>query len=179
MSGLIMLISKDLGRFCRRNLTNWVFMPPMTRAAWLRGYLETGGLEEYCDEFGSYQKIRPRDLAIREIVEVESVGTVDDVNDWLDFRYQNFIEQQEWDEVELFLDNGGHVQCVSILVTLPHDSAVMEGYLKFLYPKVGNSKYLLGSTEEYMAIYPDAKQLKNILEKPYQLGRVAQIPLGF
>jgi hypothetical protein len=118
-------------------------------------------------------------LVIREIVEVESVGTVDDVNDWLDFRYQNFIDQQEWDEVELFLDNSGFVQCVSILVTLPHDRAVMEGYLKFSYPTTGNSKYLLGSTEEYMAIYPDAKQLENILEKPYQLGRAAQIPLGF
>ena len=132
-----------------------------------------------CDEFGSYQKIRPRDLSICEIVEVESVGFVDDVNDWLEFRYQNFIEQEEWDEVELFLDNGGHVQCVSVLVTLPHDGAVMEGYLKFSYPKAGNSKYLLGSTEEYMAIYPDTKQLKNILENPYQLGRAAQIPLGF
>jgi hypothetical protein len=141
--------------------------------------LEAGGLEELCDVFGSYQKIRPRDLAIREIVEVESVGNVDDVNDWLDFRYQNFIEQEEWDEVELFLDNGGHVQCVSVLVTLPHDGSVMEGYLKFSYPKAGNSKYLLGSTEEYMAIYPDTKQLKNILENPYQLGRAAQIPLGF
>jgi hypothetical protein len=151
----------------------------MTRAAWLQRHLETGGLEEYCDEFGSYRKIRPQDLAIREIVEVESVGDVDDVNDWLDFRYQNFIEQPEWDEVELFLDNGGHVQCVSILVTLPHDGAVMEGYLKFSYPKAGNSKYLLGSTEDYMVIYPDAKQLKNILENPYQLGRAAQIPLGF
>jgi hypothetical protein len=124
-------------------------------------------------------KIRPRDLAIREIVEVESVGNVDDVNDWLEFRYQNFIEQQEWDEVKLFLDNGGFVQCVSILVTLPHYRAVMEGYLKFLYPKAGNSKYLLGSTEEYMVIYPDTKQLKNILENPYQLGRAAQIPLEF
>ena len=174
-----MLISQDLGRFCRRNLINWVFMPPMTRAAWLQRHLETGGLEELCCEFGNYQIIRPRDLAIREIVEVESVGTVDDVNDWLDFRYQNFIEQPEWDEVELFLDNGGHVQCVSILVTLPHDAAVLEGYLKFLYPKAGNSKYLLASTEEYMAIYPDAKQLENILENPYQLGRAAQIPLGF
>jgi hypothetical protein len=160
-------------------MINWVFMPPITRAAWLRRHLEAGGLEELCDVFGSYQKIRPRDLAIREIVEVESVGNVDDVNDWLDFRYQNFIEQEEWDEVELFLDNGGHVQCVSVLVTLPHDGAVMEGYLKFSYPKAGNSKYLLGSTEEYMAIYPDANQLKNILEKPYQLGRAAQIPLGF
>jgi hypothetical protein len=30
-----------------------------------------------------------------------------------------------------------------------------------------------------MAIYPDAKQLKNILQNPYQLGRAAQIPLGF
>ena len=174
-----MLISKDLGRFCRRNLTNWIFTPPITRSAWLRGHLETGGLEEYCDEFGSYQKIRPRDLAIREIVEVESVGSVDEVNDWLEFRYQNFIEQQEWDEVPLFLDTGGHVQCVSILVTLPHDGAVMEGYLKFSYPKAGNSKYLLGSTGEYMAIYPDTKQLKNILENPYQLDRAAQIPLGF
>ena len=154
-------------------------MPPMTRSAWLRTHLETGGSEELFDEFGNYQKIRPRDLAIREIVEVESVGTVDDVNDWLDFRYQNFIEQEEWDEVELFLDNGGHVQCVSVLVTLPHDGAVMEGYLKFSYPKAGNSKYLLGSTEEYMAIYPDTKQLKNILENPYQLDRAAQIPLGF
>jgi hypothetical protein len=151
----------------------------MTRSAWLRGYLKTGGLKDYCDEFGNYQKIRPRDLAIREIVEVESVGTVDDVNDRLDFRYQNFIEQPEWDEVELFFDNGGFVQCVSILVTLPHDDAVMEGYLKFSYPKAGNSKYLLGSTEEYMVIYPDAKQLKNTLENPYQLGRAAQIPLGF
>jgi hypothetical protein len=174
-----MLISQDLGRFCRRNLTNWVFMPPMTRAAWLRGCLETGGLEELSDEHGRYQKIRPRNLSIREIVEVESVGSVDDVNDWLDFRYQNFIEQPEWDEVELFLDNGGHVQCVSILVTLPHDGAVMEGYLKFSYPKVAKSKYLLGSTGEYMAIYPDANKLKNILENPYQLGRAAQIPLGF
>ena len=174
-----MLISQDLGRFCRRNLINWVFMSPMTRAAWLRRHVETGGLEELCDEFGNYQKIRPRDLSIREIVEVESVGTVDDVNDWLEFRYQNFIEQPEWDEVELFLDNGGHVQCVSILVTLPHDGAVMEGYLKFSYPKAGNSKYLLGSTGECMAIYPDAKQLENILENPYQLGRAAQIPLGF
>ena len=174
-----MLISKDLGRFCRRNLTNWVFMPPITRSAWLRRHSETGGLEELSDEFGSYQKIRPRDLAIREIVEVESVGTVDDVNDWLDFRYQNFIEQEEWDEVELFLDNGGHVQCVSILVTLPHGDAVMEGYLKFSYPKAGNSKYLLGSTEEYMVIYPDTKQLKNILENPYQLSRAAQMSLGF
>lgn len=174
-----MLISQDLGRFCRRNLINWVFMPPMTRAVWLRRHLETGGLEELYDEFGNYQIIRPKDLAIREIVEVESVGTVDDVNDWLDFRYQNFIEQPEWDEVELFLDNGGFVQCVSILVILTHDSAVMEGYLKFLYPKAGNSKYLLGSTEEYMAIYPDAKQLKSILEKPYQLGRASQISLGF
>ena len=174
-----MLISQDLGRFCRRNLTNWVFMPPMTRAAWLRGCLETGGLEELSDEHGRYQKIRPRDLSIREIDEVESVGSVDDVNDWLDFRYQNFIEQPEWDEVELFLDNGGHVQCVSILVTLPHDGAVMEGYLKFSYPKVAKSKYLLGSTEEYMVIYPDTKQLENILENPYQLGRAAQIPLGF
>ena len=154
-------------------------MPPMTRAAWLRGCLETGGLEELSDEHGRYQKIRPRDLSIREIVEVESVGSVDDVNDWLDFRYQNFIEQEEWDEVELFLDNGGHVQCVSILVTLPHDGAVMEGYLKFSYPKVAKSKYLLGSTGEYMAIYPDANKLKNILENPYQLGRAAQIPLGF
>ena len=154
-------------------------MPPMTRAAWLRGCLETGGLEELSDEHGRYQKIRPRDLSIREIVEVESVGSVDDVNDWLDFRYQNFIEQAEWDEVELFLDNGGHVQCVSILVTLPHDGAVMEGYLKFSYPKVAKSKYLLGSTGEYMAIYPDANKLKNILENPYQLGRAAQIPLGF
>ena len=151
----------------------------MTRAAWLRGCLETGGLEELSDEHGRYQKIRPRDLSIREIVEVESVGSVDDVNDWLDFRYQNFIEQEEWDEVELFLDNGGHVQCVSILVTLPHDGAVMEGYLKFSYPKVAKSKYLLGSTGEYMAIYPDANKLKNILENPYQLGRAAQIPLGF
>jgi hypothetical protein len=151
----------------------------MTRSAWLRGYLETGGLKDYCDEFGNYQKIRPRDLAIREIVEVESVGDVDDVNDWLDFRYQNCIDQPEWDEVELFLDNGGFVQCVSILVSLPHDGAVMEGYLKFSYPKVGNSKYLLGRTEEYMVIYPDANQLKNILEKPYQLGRAAQIHLGF
>jgi hypothetical protein len=97
----------------------------------------------------------------------------------LDFRYQNFIEQEEWDEVELFLDNGGHVQCVSVLVTLPHDGAVMEGYLKFSYPKAGNSKYLLGSTGEYMAIYPDAKQLENILKNPYQLNRAAQIPLGF
>ena len=97
----------------------------------------------------------------------------------MEFRYQNFIEQQEWDDVEFFLANGGFVQCVSILVTLPHDGAVMEGYLKFSYPKVGNSNYLLGSTEEYMAIYPDAKQLKNILEKPYQLGRAAQIPLEF
>ena len=174
-----MLISQDLRGFCRRNLINWVFMPPITRSAWLRTHLETGGLKDYCDEFGSYQKIRPRDLAIREIVEVESVGSVDDVNDWLDFRYQNFIEQEEWDEVELFLDNGGHVQCVSVLVTLPHDGAVMEGYLKFSYPKAGNSKYLLGSTEEYMAIYPDTKQLKNILENPYQLDRAAQIPLGF
>ena len=174
-----MLISQDLGRFCRRNLTNWVFTPPITPSAWLRGHLETGGLEELCDEFGNYQKIRPRDLAIREIVEVESVGNVDDVNDWLEFRYQNFIEQEEWDEVELFLDNSGHVQCVSVLVTLPHDGAVMEGYLKFLYPKSGNSNYLLGSTEEYMAIYPDAKQLENILENPYQLGRAAQIPLEF
>ena len=174
-----MLISQDLGRFCRRNLTNWVFMPPMTRAAWLRGCLETGGLEELSDEHGRYQKIRPRNLSISEIVEVESVGSVDDVNDWLDFRYQNFIEQPEWDEVELFLDNGGHVQCVSILVTLPHDGAVMEGYLKFSYPKVAKSKYLLGSTGEYMAIYPDANKLKNILENPYQLGRAAQIPLGF
>ena len=154
-------------------------MPPMTRAAWLRGCLETGGLEELSDEHGRYQKIRPRDLSIREIVEVESVGSVDDVNDWLEFRYQNFIEQEEWDEVELFLDNGGHVQCVSILVTLPHDGAVMEGYLKFSYPKVAKSKYLLGSTGEYMAIYPDANKLKNILENPYQLGRAAQIPLGF
>jgi hypothetical protein len=136
-------------------------------------------LEELCDEFGSYQKIRPRDLSICEIVEVESVGFVDDVNDWLEFRYQNFIEQEEWDEVELFLDNGGHVQCVSVLVTLPHDGAVMEGYLKFSYPKAGNSKYLLGSTGEYMAIYPDAKQLENILKNPYQLNRAAQIPLGF
>ena len=151
----------------------------MTRAAWLRGCLETGGLEELSDEHGRYQKIRPRDLSIREIVEVESVGSVDDVNDWLEFRYQNFIEQDEWDEVELFLDNGGHVQCVSILVTLPHDGAVMEGYLKFSYPKVAKSKYLLGSTGEYMAIYPDANKLKNILENPYQLGRAAQIPLGF
>ena len=151
----------------------------MTRSAWLRTRLETGGSEEYCNEFGRYQKIRPRDLSIREIVEVESVGSVDDVNDWLDFRYQNFIEQPEWDEVELFLDNGGHVQCVSILVTLPHDGAVMEGYLKFSYPKAGNSKYLLGSTEDYMVIYPDTKQLKNILENPYQLDRAAQIPLGF
>ena len=25
----------------------------------------------------------------------------------------------------------------------------------------------------HMGIYPDAKQLKNILEKPYQLGRAA------
>ena len=174
-----MLISQDLGRFCRRNLTNWVFMPPMTRAAWLRGCLETGGLEELSDEFGRYQKIRPRDLSIRAIVEVDGVGDVDNVNDWLDFRYQNFIEQPEWDEVELFLDNGGHVQCVSILVTLPHDGAVMEGYLKFSYPKVAKSKYLLGSTGEYMAIYPDANKLKNILENPYQLGRAAQIPLGF
>ena len=174
-----MLISQDLRGFCRRNLINWVFMPPMTRSAWLRTHLETGGSEELCDEFGNYQKIRPRDLAIREIVEVESVGTEDDVNDWLDFRYQNFIEQEEWDEVELFLDNGGHVQCVSILVTLPHDGAVMEGYLKFSYPKVAKSKYLLGSTGEYMAIYPDANKLKNILENPYQLGRAAQIPLGF
>ena len=174
-----MLISQDLGRFCRRNLTNWIFTPPITPSAWLRRHLETGGLEELSDEHGRYQKIRPRDLSIREIVEVESVGSVDDVNDWLEFRYQNFIEQEEWDEVELFLDNGGHVQCVSVLVTLPHDRAVMEGYLKFLYPNAGNSKYLLGSTEEYMAIYPDAKQLKNILEKPYQLGRAAQIPLGF
>ena len=174
-----MLISQDLGRFCRRNLTNWVFMPPITRAAWLRTHLETGGSEELCYEHGRYQKIRPQDLAIREIVEVDSVGTVDDVNDWLDFRYQNFIEQPEWDEVELFLNNGGHVQCVSILVTLPHDDAVMEGYLKFSYPKVAKTKYLLGSTGEYMAIYPDAKQLKNILEKPYQLGRASQIPLGF
>ena len=174
-----MLISQDLGRFCRHNLINWVFMPPITPSAWLRGCLETGGLEELSEEFGNYQKIRPRDLAIREIVEVESVGNVDDVNDWLDFRYQNFIEQEEWDEVELFLDNGGHVQCVSVLVTLPHDGAVMEGYLKFSYPKAGNSKYLLGSTEEYMAIYPDNKQLKNILENPYQLDRAAQIPLGF
>ena len=174
-----MLISKDLARFCRRNLTNWVFMPPMTRAAWLRRHSETGGLEELSDEFGSYQKIRPRDLAIREIVEVESVGNVDDVNDWLDFHYQNFIEQEEWDEVELFLDNGGHVQCVSVLVTLPHADAVMEGYLKFSYPKAGNSKYLLGSTEDYMVIYPDTKQLENILENPYQLDRAAQIPLGF
>jgi hypothetical protein len=179
MSGLVMLNSKDLGRFCRRNLINWVFIPPMTRAAWLRTHLETSGLEELCYEFGRYQKIRPRDLAIREIVEVESVGNVDDVNDWLNFRYQNFIEQPEWDEVELFLDNGGFVQCVSILVTLPHDRAVMEGYLKFSYPKTGNSKFLLGSTGEYMAIYPDAKQLKNILQNPYQLGRAAQIPLGF
>ena len=64
-------------------------------------------------------------------------------------------------------------------LTLPHDGAVMEGYLKFSYPKAGNSKYLLGSTEEYMAIYPDTKQLKNILENPYQLDRAAQIPLGF
>ena len=174
-----MLISQDLGRFCRHNLINWVFMPPITRSAWLRRHVETGGLEELCDEFGNYQKIRPRDLSIREIVEVESVGSVDDVNDWLEFRYQNFIEQEEWDEVELFLDNGGHVQCVSVLVTLPHDGAVMEGYLKFSYPKAGNSKYLLGSTEEYMAIYPDTKQLKNILENPYQLDRAAQIPLGF
>ena len=174
-----MLISQDLGRFCRRNLINWVFMPPIKPSAWLRRHLETGGSEQYCDEFGGYQKIRPRDLAIREIVEVESVGDVDDVNDWLDFRYKNFIEQPEWDEVELFLDHGGFVQCVSILVTLPHDDAVMEGYLKFSYPKVAKSKYLLGSTGEYMAIYPDAKQLKNILEKPYQLGRAAQIPLGF
>ena len=174
-----MLISQDLGRFCRRNLTNWIFMSPITRSAWLRGQLETGGLEELCDEFGNYQKIRPRDLAIREIVEVESVGNVDDVNDWLEFRYQNFIEQQEWDEVELFLDNGGHVQCVSVLVTLPYDDAVMEGYLKFSYPKVAKSKYLLGSTGEYMVIYPDAKQLKSILENPYQAGRAAQIPLGF
>ncbi len=174
-----MLISQDLGRFCRRNLTNWVFMPPITRSTWLRTRLETGGSEELCDEFASYQKIWPRDLAIREIVEVESVGSLDDVNDWLDFRYQNFIEQEEWDEVELFLDNGGHVQCVSVLVTLPHDGAVMEGYLKFSYPKAGKSKYLLGSTEEYMAIYPDAKQLENILQNPYQLGRAAQIPLGF
>ncbi len=79
----------------------------------------------------------------------------------------------------LFLDNGGHVQCVSILVTLPHDGAVMEGYLKFSYPKAGNSKYLLGSTEEYMVIYPDTKQLENILENPCQLGRAAQIPLEF
>jgi hypothetical protein len=178
MSGIIMLISKDLGRFCRRNLINWVFMPPITRAAWLRTHLETGGSDELCDEHGSYQKIRPQNLAIREIVEVDSVGTVDDVNDWLDFRYQNFIEQPEWDEVELFLNNGGHVQCVSILDTLPHDRAVMEGYLKFSYPKTGNSKYLLGSTGEYMAIYPDAKQLENILQNPYQLGRAAQIPLG-
>ena len=139
-----MLISQDLGRFCRRNLTNWVFMPPMSRAAWLRRHLETGGSEELCDEFGNYQKIRIQDLAISEIVEVESVGNVDDVNDWLDFRYQNCIEQQEWDEIELFLDNGGHVQCVSILVTLPHDGAEMEGFLKFSYPKMGNSKYLLG-----------------------------------
>ena len=154
-------------------------MPPMTRAAWLRGCLETGGLEELSDEHGRYQKIRPRDLSIREIVEVESVGSVDDVNDWLEFRYQNFIEQEEWDEVELFLDNGGHVQCVSVLVTLPHDGAVMEGYLKFSYPKAGNSKYLLGSTEEYMAIYPDAMQVEYILENPYQLDRAAQIPLGF
>ena len=174
-----MLISKDLGRFCRRNLTNWIFTPPITRAAWLRGCLETGGLEELSDEHGRYQKIRPRDLSIREIVEIESVGTVDDVNDWLEFRYQNFIEQEEWDEVELFLDNGGHVQCVSVLVTLPHDGAVMEGYLKFSYPKAGNFKYLLGSTEEYMAIYPDAMQLEYILENPYQLDRAAQIPLGF
>ena len=174
-----MLISQDLGRFCRRNLINWVFTPPITPSAWLRGHLETGGLEELSDEHGRYQKIRPRDLSIREIVEVESVGNVDDVNDWLEFRYQNFIEQEEWDEVELFLDNGGHVQCVSVLVTLPHDGAVMEGYLKFSYPKAGNSKYLLGSTEEYMAIYPDTKQLKNILENPYQLDRAAQIPLGF
>ena len=30
-----------------------------------------------------------------------------------------------------------------------------------------------------MAIYPDANKLKNILENPYQLGRAAQIPLGF
>jgi hypothetical protein len=30
-----------------------------------------------------------------------------------------------------------------------------------------------------MAIYPDAKQLKNILEKPYHLGRAALIPLEF
>ena len=64
-------------------------------------------------------------------------------------------------------------------MTLPQDSAVMEGYLKFSYPKAGNSKYLLGSTQEYMAIYPDTKQLKNILENSYQLGRAAQIPLGF
>ena len=174
-----MLISQDLGRFCRRNLTNWVFTPPITPSAWLRGHLETGGLEELSDEHGRYQKIRPRDLSIREIVEVESVGSVDDVNDWLDFRYQNFIEQEEWDKVELFLDNSGHVQCVSVLVTLPHDGAVMEGYLKFSYPKAGSSKYLLGSTGEYMAIYPDTKQLKNIWENPYQLVRAAQIPLGF
>lgn len=72
-----------------------------------------------------------------------------------------------------------NMKCAGILVTLPHDDAVMEGYLKFLYPNAGNSKYLLGSTEEYMAIYPDANQLKNILEKPYQLGRAAQIPLEF
>jgi hypothetical protein len=30
-----------------------------------------------------------------------------------------------------------------------------------------------------MAIYPDAKQLQNILENSYQLGRAAQIPLEF
>lgn len=55
-----MLISQDLKGFCRRNLTNWVFMPPITRAAWLRRHLETGGLKELCDDFGRYQKIRPQ-----------------------------------------------------------------------------------------------------------------------
>ncbi len=30
-----------------------------------------------------------------------------------------------------------------------------------------------------MVIYPDAKQLKNILQNPYQLDRASQIPLGF
>jgi hypothetical protein len=40
-----MLISQDLGGFCRRNLINSLFMPPMTRAAWLRRHLETGGSE--------------------------------------------------------------------------------------------------------------------------------------
>lgn len=174
-----MLISQDLKGFCRCNLINWVFMPPMTHAAWLRRHLESGGSKELCDEFGHYRKIRPQALAIREIVEVDSVGDVDDVNDWLAFRYQNFIEQPKWDEVELFLDHGGHVQCVSMLVKLLLDGAVMEGYLKFSYPKAAKSKYLLGSTGKYMAIYPDNKQLKNILENPCQLHRTAQMPLRF